>query len=124
MNPEDELAELREATSGGTRGENTIAEQTLADRIGYWMESDTPKSQKHVYAHDSELWAVFKALDADSTPGFSQADERDELCETLGLEPSASRSQIVSEMLRFAFRELDVGIADEAQEAISERAKF
>jgi hypothetical protein len=114
---DNSLEELREATEGGSKIEDTDPEQEFVELLGEELESmDNSRGNLNLTVNDPEMWALFQALEKDDE---RYRAFREEL--SVDLE-SESRGVVLRALLRRGVADADGQLADEMREALATRA--
>jgi hypothetical protein len=114
---DNSLEDLREATEGGSKIENTDPEQEFVERLVDELEAmDNSQGNLNLTVNDPEMWALFHALEKDD-------DRYRAFREQLGVDPEGvSRAVVLRALLRRGVADADGQLADEMRKALATRA--
>ena len=114
---DNSLEDLREATEGGSKIEDTDPEQEFVERLVDELEAmDNSRGNLNLTVNDPEMWALFHALEKDD-------DRYRAFREKLGVDPEGvSRAVVLRALLRRGVADADGQLADEMRKALAMRA--
>ena len=114
---DNSLEDLREATEGGSKIEDTDPEQEFVELLVEELEAvDNSQGNLNLTVNDPDMWALFHALEKDD-------DRYREFRENLGVDSEGvSRATVLRALLRRGVADADGQLADEMREALATRA--
>lgn len=114
---DNSLEDLREATEGGSKIEDTDPEQEFVELLVEELEAmDNSRGNLNLTVNDPDLWALFHALEKDD-------DRYRAFRKKLGVDPEGvSRAVVLRALLRRGVADADGKLADEMREALARRA--